>query len=454
LALLTIGALSFAGGMVTGLGRWAIAVGMQVLIPMVFVLGFPREDFAGALRIEAMLALGGFAYIAFALLATVVTDSSGRRLVASESIREFSIYLRSVAAVFDPNADLAAAYGSAIRQQAALAEQLQSARFLLLNRSHLGSERTRLAATIGVLLDAFDALVASQSDVELIRGSPVAAPILGHIDTALRLAANDLDRLSLELLRSGHPALPPDHRRATDALEHEAQRVVNEGGADPKTLEAIEAVVRRLVLALDHIRRLEKTRSDDKEAAASMSGVDLATFIPKRSYSLTALRSHLTIASPVLRFSVRLALAMMAGAIVAQFLGDAAHGNWVLLTIAVVMRANYGGRHASQLWAHKTAAGRPGHRNPRWLRSGGRRRRLSAACGAGCGAGAFGRRPAQLRAPELSRLVRGSVDQRSGLAPSRPSRSAGASRRASRGYAHRCGDCPPLQLCLAALGVC
>ena len=101
-ALLTIGAIAFAGGMVTGLGRWAIAVGMQAVIPMVFVLGFPRETFATAVRIEALFAAGGLAYIAFALLATIVTDASARRLVASESIREFSIYLRAVAAVFDP----------------------------------------------------------------------------------------------------------------------------------------------------------------------------------------------------------------------------------------------------------------------------------------------------------------------------------------------------------------
>ena len=39
---------------------------------------------------------------------------------------------------------------------------------------------------------------------------------------------------------------------------------------------------------------------------------------------------------------MRLALAMMAGAVVAQSLGDERHGNWVLLTIAVVMRAGYG----------------------------------------------------------------------------------------------------------------
>src|SRR5271169_1052247 len=98
-ALVMIGLISFVGGLVTGLGRWAVAVGMQAVIPMVFVLGFPRETYATALRIEALFAAGGVAYIAFALLATIVTDASARRLVASEAIREFSIYLRTVAAV-------------------------------------------------------------------------------------------------------------------------------------------------------------------------------------------------------------------------------------------------------------------------------------------------------------------------------------------------------------------
>ena len=134
-ALMTIGAISFAAGMVTGLGRWAVAVAMQAVIPMVFVLGFPRETFPAAVRIETLFAAGGVAYIAFALVATVFTDASARRLVASESIREFSIYLRTVSGIFDPDQNLEEAYGAAIRQQAALAEQLQSARALLLDRT-------------------------------------------------------------------------------------------------------------------------------------------------------------------------------------------------------------------------------------------------------------------------------------------------------------------------------
>ena len=340
-ALLMIGAISFVGGLVTGLGRWAVAVGMQAVIPMVFILGFPRETFPAAVRIELMFAAGGVAYIVIALLATVFTDASARRMVASETIREFSIYMRAVAAVFDPNRELTAAYGVTIRQQSALSEQLQSARALLLERSGTSGERLRLAASIGILLDALDALVAAQSDVELIRQTPAAATVLARIGDALRVGSLDLEHLSLELLTTGHPTLPPDHQLAIDALKAEAARAQAEA-MDMKSRAALATATWRLVLSLSQVRRLEQSLSNDATARAAIGDVDLAAFIPQRTYALSALAPHLSRDSPVMRFAVRLALAMMAGALVAQSLGDKRHGNWVVLTIAVVMRAGYG----------------------------------------------------------------------------------------------------------------
>jgi uncharacterized membrane protein YccC len=341
-ALLMIGVISFVAGLVTGLGRWAVAVGMQAVIPMVFVLGFPRETFPAAVRIETLFAGGGVVYIAIALLATVFTDASARRMVTSETIREFSIYLRSIAAVFDPDRDLEAAYGAAIRQQAALAEQLQSARALLLDRPGGQGERLRLAATIGVLLDGFDALVAAQSDVRLVRSTDPAGPLLARIGDALRGGALDLGHLSLELLTTGRPVLPPDHQLAIDALKRELVRLESDNVMDPTQRAGLDATARRLILALGDVRRLEKALTNDATARAAIGDVNLAAFIPKRSYALSSLAAHLSPESPVLRFAVRLSLAMMAGAMVAQSLGDDRHGNWVLLTIAVVMRAGYG----------------------------------------------------------------------------------------------------------------
>jgi uncharacterized membrane protein YccC len=340
-ALLMIGVISFVGGFITGLGRWAVAVGMQVVIPMVFILGFPRETYSGALRTEMLLAGGGLAYIAIALVATIFTDISARRMVASETIREFSIYLLAVASIFDPDQDLAAAYGATIRQQSALSDQLQSARALLLERPGTAGERMRLSASIGILLDALDAVIAAQCDVELIRQTPGAAAVLARIGDALRVGSLDLGHLSIELLTTGHPTLPPDHQLAIDALKREAARVESEG-MDPKARAALDATTWRLVLSLSHVRRLEQSLSKDAVARAAIGDVDLAAFIPKRNYSPSALAAHLSPESPVLRFAARLSLAMMAGAVVAQSLGDNRHGNWVLLTIAVVMRAGHG----------------------------------------------------------------------------------------------------------------
>jgi uncharacterized membrane protein YccC len=341
-ALATIGLVAFASGMITGWGRWAIALGMQALIPLVFVLGFPPEARAAAFRIEIMFAAGGFAYIAFAIAATIVTDASARRLLASETIRELSLYLRAVAAMFDPETDFEQSYGSAIRQQAALSEQLQSARALLLDHPRTGSESLRLAAMIGVLLDAFDALVAAQSDVTAVRRAPPDTPLLGHVRAALRVGALDLDHLSLEILTTERPALPPDHQLTIDALKRESVSLGEARGADEAPLDSLKTATDRLVQALGHIRRLERTLWDDRQAVAAIGGVDLLAFLPRRSYDWAILRQHFRVASPVFRYAVRLGLAMMAGALVAQFLGDSGHGNWVLLTIAVVMRANYG----------------------------------------------------------------------------------------------------------------
>jgi uncharacterized membrane protein YccC len=340
-AILMIGVISFVGGLVTGLGRWAVAVGMQAIIPMVFILGFPRETYPAAVHTELLLLGGGLAYIAIALLATVFTDPSARRMVASETIREFSIYLRAVASIFDPDQDLAAAYGATIRQQSALSDQLQSARALLLERAGKMGERMRLAASIGILLDALDALIAAQCDVELIRTTPGAAPVLARIGDALRVGSLDLRHLSLELLTTGHPTLPPDHQLSIDALRREAARLEAEG-MDPIARAALDATTWRLVLSLSHVRRLERSLSNDATARAAIGDVDLAAFIPKRNYGLSALTPHLSPESPVLRFAARLSLAMMAGAAVAQSLGEDRHGNWVLLTIAVVMRAGHG----------------------------------------------------------------------------------------------------------------
>jgi uncharacterized membrane protein YccC len=337
-----IGIIAFLAGLVTGYGRWALALSMQALVPMVFVLGLPPTNLAGALRNEAVLVGGGLAYIAIALLLTAIADAGGRRLMASECLREFSAYLRSVAAFYNPRIDLPEVYGAVIRQQAALSDQLTAARALLLERPRASKQRLRLAATIGILLDALDALVAAHIELAELRATDAAATLMARIGVTLRAASLDLQHLSLELLSNQAPSLPPDHSLASDALKREAEKLAQSGGLSPEAVAAVQATQARIGDALGHIRRLEQALSDDEVASAAIGGVDLAAFWTRPSFDLKLLTVHLTPDSPVFRFAARLALAMTAGALVAQSLSGVAHGNWILLTIAVILRASYG----------------------------------------------------------------------------------------------------------------
>ena len=340
--VVAIGVIAFVAGMVTGYGRWALALSAQMLVPMVFVLGLPPAGLAHAFQDELLLVGGGGAYVILALIATQLVSRNDRRMMASESIREHAAYLRAVARFTDPSVELSEVYGAAIRQQAALADQLQAARALLLDRPRATPERVRLAATIGVLLDSFDAVVAAQCDLPALRDWPAAKTLARRIGVALRAAALDLQHLSLELLTSAKPRLPPGHALATDAMRREAARLAASDELSPEQRATVEATVARLLDARRHIERLEHAITDDDAAAAAIGEVDLSAFAPRRNYDPRQLAEQLRPGSPVLRFAVRLTAAMVAGALIAQTFGGAGHGNWVLLTIAVIMRASYG----------------------------------------------------------------------------------------------------------------
>ena len=200
----------------------------------------------------------------------------------------------------------------------------------------------RLAATIGVLLDAFDGLVAAQCDLPTLRDCPAAATLLNRIGVALRAAAFDLQQLSLELLTNAKPNLPPGHEVATEAMRREAERLAASEEISPEQRAAIEATVARLLDSRRHVARLEQrsptTRPPQRRSARSISPLSRRAAPIIRATSRRSLPSN----SPVFRYAIRLTAAMVAGAIVARSFGDAGHGNWVLLTIAVIMRASYG----------------------------------------------------------------------------------------------------------------
>ena len=342
LEIAMIGLVSFGGGLITGYGRWALSASMQILIAMVLALGYPPMDFAGVLKVSASMGVGGAAYIAISLVISRAIAASDRRMMTSELLREFAAYLFAYARFADPQTDLAAVYGRVIRHQAALSEQLQGARALLLEKPRATPERVRLAASIGLILDALDALVAAQCDLPDLRRLPAAAEWMRRIGILVRATALDVQHLGLDLLAHREPSLPEDHQLARDAANREGLRLIADEDTPADVRAAIGRTLARFDAARAAIARLERALGDDAAAEAAIGEIRLSAFRTARSLHPRLLKPHLTPASPVFRYALRLALAMMAGGIVAAELGGERHGNWVLLTISVILRGGYG----------------------------------------------------------------------------------------------------------------
>ena len=161
--------------------------------------------FTASLSTLARMVIGGAAFMAISLVISRLVAASDRRMMTSESLRELSAYLFAYARFADPDVDIAAVYGRVIRQQAAFSEQLQSARALLLEKPRATRERVRLAASIGLMLDALDGLVAAQCDL----------PELAQAAGGARMDAPA--RRAHSRHRFGHPAPQPRPARASGA---------------------------------------------------------------------------------------------------------------------------------------------------------------------------------------------------------------------------------------------
>ena len=87
------------------------------------------------------------------------------------------------------------------------------------------------------------------------------------------------------------------------------------------------------------LEKLFATIHDPKPQAAST--LDLGAFMQQETVNPRVLVAQFSLHSPTFRYAVRLTLAMAAGYLLTVLFPAYLHGGWVLLTIALIMRANY-----------------------------------------------------------------------------------------------------------------
>ncbi|HKY18900.1 MAG TPA: FUSC family protein, partial [Rhizomicrobium sp.] len=110
---------------------------------------------------------------------------------------------------------------------------------------------------------------------------------------------------------------------------------------DDAIIHAFTATANKLVLADSTIAALAKTLDKDSEPSGLARKLDLDVFRQDAPRGLGVLVSQFHWHAPALRYAIRLSLAMTAGLALTLIFPRFAHANWILLTIALIMRANF-----------------------------------------------------------------------------------------------------------------
>ena len=211
-----------------------------------------------------LTACGALFYAVYALLVGWILDDRGRRLLLAEAMHAFAAYLRAKAAVYNPDTTGPAAFHALIDAHATLADRLQVARdYLFARRSH--RIQLKRIDTLIALLDAFETVLSSDADLEILRAAAqsnqVGRELMWRLNQLVNEMADDVERLTLALrTRRGHAA-PHPHAEDVQQLLAALEEARATDPHDP-ALPALASTINKLVLADSYIATLAVALSE------------------------------------------------------------------------------------------------------------------------------------------------------------------------------------------------
>ncbi|WP_027995841.1 FUSC family protein [Simplicispira psychrophila] len=336
-------------------GKRGAPVAISLMFAMVFSIAARiSHDGAGegnslstALTSTLYFALGALLYVPWAVLANALLNGRYRVQLLSDVLLSLASLMRLQARQFtlagtgaaetDPNNAPEPHTGAMLLRHAALADQLQGARDLILE-SPRTPRRQRRAAMLVQILEMRDHLLACELDLDTLRAQPAQAPALASQQAVLQALADEVERLADALLCGRQPVPFADMRARLQTLGAQTAPEVTPAGFTAPLLA--RGLADRMGHINDEALRLIALARGDVVPDLAVVRAYWQMFVSPTTWSWEPLKNLWHWDAPPLRHAVRAALAMGAGYAVALQLPWGTHAYWVLLTIIVVLRGS------------------------------------------------------------------------------------------------------------------
>jgi uncharacterized membrane protein YccC len=330
--------LAFLGG---AWGKRGLPLAVSAMFAMIFSMAMPPHSGLAAAWVSTLdFALGAVLYLVYATLANALLNARYRTQMLADTLVVLAQLMRTQAEQFLQNAAAdrrrqTPLIGVLLRQQAALNDQLQAARDIVLESPN-SPRRQQLAAMLLAVLEMRDHLTACELDLEALSAAGSNFFAMQGLREVLEATASGIEQLADALLQGPPAAAIPNLRPQLAALAWDA-------GAERSEAQAA-------MLARGLANRVGNLNDEARHISALASGqatpdVDLIRnswqmFVSTTAWSWRPFVAIWRWEAPTLRHAVRAALAIGFAYGLGLLSPWGTHDYWILITIVVVLRGS------------------------------------------------------------------------------------------------------------------
>jgi uncharacterized membrane protein YccC len=326
-------------------GKRGLPISVSVMFAMIFSMAVPEHARDGtALSSSLYFALGAGLYLLYATLTNALLNGRYRVQMLADTLLALTDLMRTLAQQFTPpgatrDDHQTPLIGLSLKQQAALAEQLQTARDLLLE-SPRTPRRQRLAGMLMQVLEMRDHLLACELDLDTLKAHPGHAPGLNALSEVLANLADEIEGLADALLSGRQPAPMSDRRPhlATLPWGDDTPSAANDRAPSPDMLA--RGLANRVGNINDETLRLLALARGEAEPDLVIVRAAWQAFVSPTTWSWLPFTALWRWDAPPLRHAIRAALAIGSAYAISLALPWGTHDYWILLTIVVVLRGS------------------------------------------------------------------------------------------------------------------
>ncbi|WP_199120665.1 FUSC family membrane protein [Pedobacter sp. ASV28] len=326
-------------------GNRAASIGTSVLLIMILSIDDIRPW--QQVIFYSILVLVGSAW--YTLLSYTIYRIRPYRLAQqtlSDSIHEISEFLRAKAKFYAENTDYEKNFSELLQLQVDVHQKQDEVREVLFKTREIVRESTPqgrfLLIVFTDMVDLFEQVMSTYYNYKQLHEQFDSVGILSHYQEVINKIADSLDDIAFALKSGGLPTVSDSLENDLAKLREEINGLEQHKSKNYNTLGiiALKNIEVNIENIVGRIRTINKYFNKKEKNKLKSGDVDVGKFVTSQEINTKILLNNLTFSSSTFRHSLRVAIVMLIGFIVAKNL-ESAHSYWILLTILVISKPGF-----------------------------------------------------------------------------------------------------------------